>query len=200
MTMLLRQKPPSRALNRLQHHRKGSWGLRLALGLLLGVGCKVFWPAAAPPQALFVLGGHEERELFAAQFAKKHPQLSVWVSSGSPEHYVKDIFEKAGIEGDRLYLDYGATDTVTNFTTLVDDLRAKNITSVYLITSESHMQRAKIVADLVFKTHGIQVEPVAVPSALPEEPVGKSVRDGLRAMIWLVTGYSFDLSDLQDLK
>ena len=174
--------------------RKSPWGWGFLLALTLGVGLKlhVSLAPAIPPQALFVLGGHEERERFAARFAQENPELPVWVSSGSPEHYIKEIFATAGIECDRLILDYGATDTVTNFTTLVDDLQAQGITSVYLITSESHMQRAKIVAEVVFRTHGIQVEPVSVPSVLPDEPVGKSIRDGLRAMLWLMTGYSFD--------
>jgi uncharacterized SAM-binding protein YcdF (DUF218 family) len=140
------------------------------------------------PEAIVVLGGHEERERFAAQLAHQYPNLPVWVSSGSPSGYVKRIFAKAGVKSDRLHLDYQARDTVTNFTTLVDKLKAEGIDSVYLITSDNHMGRARLVGEIVFGSHGIVIKPVAVPSHAEPEPVSKSLRDGARALLWLTTG------------
>ena len=142
------------------------------------------------PEAFVVLGGHEERERFTAQLARQHPQLPIWISSGSPEGYARQIFAKAGIDRDRLHFDYRASDTVTNFTTLVDELEAQGIDSVYLITSENHMQRAKIIGDIVFGSRGIDFEPIAVPSNNPPEPVEKCLRDGVRAVFWLFTGHT----------
>lgn len=121
------------------------------------------------PEAIVVLGGHEERERYAAHLASKNPTLPIWVSSGSPSNYVKRIFAKAGVNSTRLHLDYKAKDTVTNFTTLVDQLKAQGIDSVYLITSENHMRRAWIVGEIVFGSRGIVIKPLAVPShARPE--------------------------------
>lgn len=140
------------------------------------------------PEAIFVLGGHEEREKYAAQLAQQYPNLEVWVSSGSPPHYARQIFEKYGVDGDRLHLDYQAEDTVTNFTSLVDDLKRQNINSVYLITSENHMNRAKIVSSIVFGSKGINTKPIAVPSQNPPETSTKCLRDGLRSVLWLITG------------
>jgi uncharacterized SAM-binding protein YcdF (DUF218 family) len=142
------------------------------------------------PEAIFVLGGHEERERFAAQLARQHPNLPVWVSSGSPSGYVKRIFAEEGVESDRLHLDYQAKDTVTNFTCLVEELKAGGIDSVYLVTSDSHMGRARLVGEIVFGSQGIAIEPVAVPSQTEPEPLGKSWRDGARALFWLATGRS----------
>ena len=142
------------------------------------------------PEALFVLGGHEERECFAAQLAQKYPHLPIWVSSGSPQDYAQRIFTKAGIEGDRLHLDYQASDTVTNFTSLVDELKAQGIDSVYLITSENHMPRARLIGEIVFGSRGIIIKPVAVPSDAPPESIQKSLRDGARAILWLTTGHT----------
>ena len=142
------------------------------------------------PEALLVLGGHEERERFTAQLARQHPQLPIWISSGSPEGYAREIFANAGIDRDRLHFDYRASDTVTNFTTLVDELEAQGIDSVYLITSENHMQRAKIIGDIVFGSRGIDFEPIAVPSNNPPEPMEKCLRDGARAVFWLITGHT----------
>ena len=142
------------------------------------------------PEAILVLGGHETREKFAADLARQHPHLDIWISSGSPQKYVKKIFSFRGIESDRLYLDYQAEDTVSNFTTLVDRLKAKDINSVYLITSDNHMTRARIVGEIVFGSRGIAIKPVSVPSQSPPEPIEKSFRDGARAILWLTTGYT----------
>ena len=140
------------------------------------------------PEAIFVLGGHENRERFAAKLAVDHPDLPVWVSSGSPQGYAESIFKKAGVKPDRLHLDYQAKDTVTNFTTLVDELKAQRIDSVYLITSQNHMGRARLVGEIVFGSRGIAIKPIAIPSEASPEPIEKCLRDGARAFLWLVTG------------
>lgn len=142
------------------------------------------------PEAIFVLGGDSKREIFAASLARKHPNIPIWVSSGSPEGYVKRIFRNRGINSDRLHLDYRAVDTVTNFTTLADELKANNIDSVYLVTSDSHMTRARVIAEVVFGSRGIFVKPRSVATNSQPEPVEKSVRDGARSVFWLITGYS----------
>ena len=143
-----------------------------------------------PPEAMLVLGGHEERERYAARLARQYPQIPIWVSSGSPQEYAQKIFAQAGIESERLYFDYRASDTVTNFTTLVDELEARGIDSVYLITSENHMRRAKIIGHVIFGSRGIDFQPISVPSQNPPEPVEKCWRDGARSILWLITGHT----------
>jgi uncharacterized SAM-binding protein YcdF (DUF218 family) len=140
------------------------------------------------PEAIFVLGGHEERERLAAKLAAQHPDLPIWVSGGSPKGYVKRIFAKAGVKGDRLHLDYRATDTVTNFTTLADEFKARGIHSVYLVTSENHMPRARLIGEIIFGSRSIVIKPMTVHCQAPVEPLNKSLRDGARALFWLFTG------------
>ena len=154
------------------------------------VGFKPMFQMETAPEAMLVLGGHEERERYAAKLAQRHPQLPIWISSGSPQEYARKIFAQAGIEGDRLHFDYRASDTVTNFTTLVDELEAQGIDSVYLITSENHMKRARIIGNVVFGSRGIDFQPISVPSDNPPEPVEKCWRDGARSILWLVTGHT----------
>ena len=186
----------SQPKNRFSHHltKRKSHKLRLlwlsAIVLGFWFGYKHVQSYLVQPEAVFVLGGHEERECFAAQLATKHPQLPIWVSSGSPEDYATRIFTKAGIKSDRLHLDYQASDTVTNFTSLVDELEAQGIDSVYLITSENHMLRARIIGEIVFGSRGIILKPVSVPSDYPPESIDKSLRDGARAILWLTTGHT----------
>lgn len=142
----------------------------------------------AQPQAILVLGGSTKREKFAAQFAREHPNIPIWVSGGTPKDYAEDVFANAGIDLSRLHLDYRAVDTVTNFTTLVDELRSRKINKIYLITSDYHMRRAQTIGTIVFGSRGIEFQPVSVPSNQSSEPVEKVVRDGARALLWLTTG------------
>lgn len=142
------------------------------------------------PQAIFVLGGATGRENFAADFARQHPELPVWVSGGSNPEYTYGVFSDAGINLKNLHINREAVDTVTNFTTLVDELKAKGIHSVYLITSDYHMRRAKTIGEIVFGSRGIYIKPIAVQSNQAAEPWQKAVRDGGRAVLWITTGYS----------
>lgn len=160
------------------------------LALSLVYGYKQVESYFVQPKAIFVLGGEEERELFAAKFAQKYPGIPIWVSSGSPQWYAKRVFAKAGIETQRIHLDYKAEDTVTNFTTLVDKLQSEGIDSVYLITSDDHMRRARVIGEIVFGSRGIAMKPVEIPTGRSPEPIEKAIRDGARAILWVTTGYT----------
>ncbi len=150
------------------------------------------------PQAIVMLGGSSpylERERFTAEFAQRHPKLLIWFSSGarSPipyQAYTTDIFISAGIEPSRLRFDYEAKDTVTNFTTLVDQFQAKGIDSIYLITADYHMRRAQVIGEIVLGSRGIDLKLVPMPSGQTNESLGKAIRDGLRAVLWLTTGHT----------
>ncbi|MGH2413477.1 MAG: YdcF family protein [Microcystaceae cyanobacterium] len=181
---------------------RGQW-----LGLLSPVIAVALWLSyksiesyLVTPEAIFVLGGHEERERLAAKLAAQHPDLPIWVSSGSPKGYAQKIFAKTGINRDRLHLDYQAIDTVTNFTTLVDELKVQGIDSVYLITSDNHMRRALLIGEIVFGSRGIILKPVSVPSQTPAEPIEKCLRDGARAIFWLTTGSTGETLPIMDRK
>ncbi|MGF1457965.1 MAG: YdcF family protein [Leptolyngbyaceae cyanobacterium] len=141
------------------------------------------------PEAILVLGGDIEREHFAADLARHYPDLEVWVSSGTNPEYAQWVFQEANIAASRVHLDYRAVDTVTNFTTLVADLKHEGIESVYLVTSDYHMRRAKIIAQVVLGRHDIAFQPLSVPSEkAAAEPLVRGIRDGARAMLWLLTG------------
>ena len=142
------------------------------------------------PQVVFVLGGEVGREKFAVQFAKTHPDLPIWISGGAPSGYTRRLFTKAGVTTADLHLDYQASDTVTNFTSLVDRFEAEGVDSVYLVTSDDHMPRARAIGEIVFGSRGIKVKPVSFPSGRATESPRKIFRDSLRALLWLGTGYT----------
>ncbi|MEM9807675.1 MAG: YdcF family protein [Cyanobacteria bacterium P01_D01_bin.56] len=139
-------------------------------------------------QAVLVLGGNHRREIAAAQLAAQESKLTIWVSSGISELQAHEIFRTKAVPLSRVILDYTATDTVTNFTTLVNQLEKNNIQHIYLITSDFHMPRAKSIAFWVLGSRGIAYTPVSVPSDEPFEPFHKTLRDVTRSWLWLLTG------------
>ena len=150
------------------------------------------------PQAILTLGGNPEREAFTAQFAQVNPSLYIWVSTGIPPEQARQIFRTAQIAEERVYLDYRATDTVTNFTTLIEDFKQKDIRHLYLITSSFHMPRSVAIATIVLGSHGITFTPVPVPSKGKPEPKIEILRDSLRALFWLFTGHTGASLKLRD--
>ena len=146
------------------------------------------------PQAIFVLGGGSDREEFAAKLALQHPELEVWISTGSQPEKATKIFESAGVSPARLHLDYRAVDTVTNFTTMVGVFQQRGIEHVYLLTSDFHMRRAKAIAFFVFGSRGITLTSVEtncvltqVLSSCQTESILRVLRDVLRSLFWLAT-------------
>lgn len=148
------------------------------------------------PQAILVLEGNPDRVAFAAQFAQAHADLPIWVS-GNPGRLKQNqrLFQQAGIAAGQVRYDFCATDTVTNFTCNVTDFSQRHIRHVYLITSEYHMARSRSIAALVLGSRGIAVTPVPVQSEAsadsnpPESPL-RIVRDCLRSLLWLATGWT----------
>jgi len=143
---------------------------------------------APSPQAILTLGGRPAREAFTAEFAAIHPDLEIWVSSGMRPNEARSLFQGAGIAEARVHLDYRAVDTVTNFTTLVDDLEQRHIHHIYLITSDYHMSRAIAIATIVLGSRGIAFTPIAVPSWKAPESSLHIARDVARSLVWMATG------------
>jgi uncharacterized SAM-binding protein YcdF (DUF218 family) len=142
------------------------------------------------PQAIFVLGGSFSRIKFTAQFFHSYPHLDIWVSDYDKNFGSNSrIFKRAGVPKQQIHYDFCATDTVTNFTCLVNKFKEKNLKHLYLVTSDYHMNRAMAIAITVLGSRGITVTPVSVPSAnpKPESPL-QFFRDSIRSIVWILTG------------
>ncbi len=191
----------SQAMHKLNGRNRGKArpSLSLAVALLIGLpltgglGYRTLRGYLAQPQAIVILGGSTsalEREKFAAAFAREHPSLPILISSGSPKEPTEGVFAEAGVDLERLSLDYRAVDTVTNFTTIAADLQAQGIHKIYLITSDYHMRRARTIGEIVLGSRGIDLQPVSVPTDRPQESLAKTLRDGGRAVLWVTTGHT----------
>ncbi|MGI2902807.1 YdcF family protein [Tolypothrix sp. VBCCA 56010] len=142
------------------------------------------------PQTILVLGSASERMEFAARFWQSHTNLDIWVSDYAWNLDVnRRIFQQFDVPNQRLHLDGRATDTVTNFTTLVEDFVRQKLQHIYLITSDYHMKRARAIASIVLGSHGIAVTPVGVPSRGDKsETLVRVLRDCGRSVVWIFTG------------
>jgi len=176
-----------------------AFGLAIALILyfamipvrLIGVKSRV-----PVPQAIFVLGGGSDREVAAAKLSSQHPELDVWISTGSPPEKVTEIFNEAGVPLSQLHLDYRAMDTVTNFTTMVGVFQQQDIEHIYLLTSDFHVRRARAIAFFVFGSYGIAYTFVEIPcipaNHVPSHCLPEStfhiLRDATRSLFWLLLG------------
>ncbi len=161
------------------------------LGLaLLWLSRGWWWPAPPPPQLILVLGGDVAREQRAAELAQSRG-LPVVVSGGSNPEYAHWLFEqRQGLPRGQVQLDYRARDTLSNFTSLVDDLRRARIRHALLVTSSDHMDRALLVGRIVAGSRGIALTPVPVACGDRCLPEGrrKVWGDGLRAGLWVLSG------------
>ncbi len=168
------------------------FGLSLLIVLIgfIPVRINIAFRQAPTPQAIFVLGGDFERTKFAGEFWQSRRDLDVWVSD-FPQYLDrhKQILKKFGVSEERFHLDGEATDTVTNFTSLVDDFADDNLQHIYLITSDYHMRRARVIATVVLGSRGVVVSPIAVDSGRDEdESLVRVVRDFGRSLLWLLSG------------
>ena len=177
---------------RRRPRRRGRTRRVLLLAGLLGLAwsSRSFWfPSLPPPQLVLVLGGDVERERVGAEVAQRDG-LPVIVSGGSNPEYAHWLFRGRGLDDSRVLLDYRATDTLSNFTSVVDDLKRANIRHVLLVTSSDHMDRALMIGRVVAGSRGIGLTPLAVPcgNRCFLEDWRKVWGDGLRAALWVVSG------------
>ena len=156
---------------------------------LLWLSQRLWQPSPPPPQLILVLGGDLDRERVAGELARRDG-LPVLVSGGSNPEYAEWQFRQQGLDATRIHLDYRATDTLSNFTSVVDELKRAKVRHVLLVTSSDHMNRALLVGRLVAGSRGISLTPVSVPCGDQCHPEGrrKVWGDGLRAALWVITG------------
>jgi uncharacterized SAM-binding protein YcdF (DUF218 family) len=159
------------------------------LGLLAQLAT-VLYRLGVEPDAAVVLEGDPQRIRFAAQLAKARPELPIYISS-EPVFYsvYLDALADEQVPIERFALRTCATDTVTNFTCVVDELKAQGYRHLYVITSAHHMRRALTVARIVLGRHRMAASPLPVADGRgAREPLPRTLRDALRAILWSITG------------
>ncbi len=79
---------------------------------------------------------------------------------------------------------------MNNVTYIVEDLFNENINHIILIISDYHLNRAKIVGEIINGSRGVKVTSLSIkcPSNCKQENPRRTKFDILRALMWLATG------------
>jgi hypothetical protein len=177
-----------------------------AMLLLLWIWLKRshFTKDIGPPDAIFVLGGPElERQEEAVQLAHELPHCNIFISSGK-----QGIIKMAGLSH-RMTHNRSATDTVTNFTTMMPMFNRANYKHIVVVTSDYHFRRARVIGNMISMSYNIHLswrtaktnESSLPSSSLPTiasnefssqlwsaETNARICRDVIRTLLWLLIG------------
>ncbi|MBO0351744.1 YdcF family protein [Phormidium pseudopriestleyi FRX01] len=180
----------------------------LILGILGGLATaqitRLQSAASGPVDAILVLGGSIKREMYVTQFARQHPEIPIVISQGSAAPCVQLIFERDRAPVQNVWLEQCAYSTFTNFTFSGELLKQWDVKKVKVITSQTHLPRAKWLAQILLGAKNIAVEIETVPEeGIPgnKEFWLKTVLDVTRSLIWTLIEpfYSPDCQQVQRL-
>lgn len=170
--------------------QKFTYGFCLVLVIwLIFMTISLVSAASRPVDAFFVLGGSITREIYVAQDTKKHPQIPILISSGSPDPCVWLIFQRESADLSNVWLEKCANSTWENFLYGITILRHWGVKKVMLVTSPTHLPRAKWMAQILLGANGIWVEPKIVQErGIPgnRESWLKTSLDVTRSLFWAV--------------
>lgn len=174
-------------------------GATIIVGLIPLIKPLLFPSSGGDKEVFLVLGGgilNRERYAFfihsgsSRQKGKGSSDIPIWISSsGLPEDTILADAKKFKIPQHLLYLDYSATDTLTNFTTLAERLKHEGIGTVNVITDEVHMPRAQMIGSIVLNHLGITMKKIEIPlKGVHSESRIKIFVDYMRCVLWFYTG------------
>jgi uncharacterized SAM-binding protein YcdF (DUF218 family) len=168
--------------------QKITCGMCVLLGIwLIFITITLVAVSSQPVDALFVLGGSISREIYVAKEAKKYPHIPILISHGSPDPCVWLIFQKERTKLQNVWLENCANSTWGNFYYSLPILRRWKVHKVKLITSPTHLPRAKWMAQIILGANGIWVEPdIVKEQGIPgnQEFWLKTGLDVTRSLLW----------------
>jgi uncharacterized SAM-binding protein YcdF (DUF218 family) len=174
---------------RLQFLQKLTFGLCVVLvSWLVFNTVAMISVSSKQADAFFVLGGSISREIYVAELAKQYPQTPILISRGSPDPCIWMIFQRQAPElMENVWLEKCADSTFGNFYYSIPILRRWGVRKVKLITSPTHLPRAKWMAQILFGVHGIWVESdIVQEQGVPgnQESWLKTGLDVTRSLLW----------------
>ncbi len=142
----------------------------------------------AQEDAILVLGGDLNREVYVSQLKKSRPEMPIVVSGGSPSPCVWLIFDMAAASKRHVWLEQCADSTFGNFYFSVPFLVDIKASKVRVVTSQGHLPRAAIMSYIMLGAHGIwPVFDVLDGNLVHPETLLKTILDLERSLLWAYT-------------
>jgi uncharacterized SAM-binding protein YcdF (DUF218 family) len=159
----------------------------LMMGLLLNFTIAWSLNNSKSVDTLFVLGGSIQREILAAKLTKENSQLKTLISKGSDDPCIVKIFKEERVNPNKVWLEKCADSTFDNYFFSVPILKKWNVRKVKLITSASHLPRAKWLGQIMLGAHGIAIDfKIVTEEGIPgnQEFWFKTGLDLTRGIVW----------------
>lgn len=141
------------------------------------------------------LGGNTARNLTAAKVATEFPDAVVLVSSEGDPDGVASIYRALNVDMSRVFFDFKAWDTLTNFTLTQPWVLSHKPKKLYVVTDDFHMERSMRIGKITYLWKGVDVEERRHPSERQSEPEEWVKWDTLRSLWWRVTGKTIENDD-----
>ena len=159
----------------------------LVANLLLNITFKLNSHRSLPVDAFLVLGGSINREIYVAKLAKQSPNIPILISHGSDDPCILLIFQREKASLDNVWLEKCAESTFGNFFFSLPILKSWEVKKVKLITSQTHLPRAKLLANVLLGSQGIAIDlDIAPERGVPGnyESKLKTRVDVTRSLLW----------------
>lgn len=159
------------------------------LGWMLLLTVTLNFAASQPVDAFLVLGGSIRREMHVAQLRKQYPTVPILISHGSVDPCIWLIFKRENIPSQKVVLEKCANSTFGNFFYAIPILRQWKVHKVKVITSATHLPRAKWIGQILLGAQGIWVDTEIVEEkGIPanRESFLKTGLDVIRSLVWAV--------------
>lgn len=157
------------------------------VNFLLNISLRLTHNRSLPVDGILVLGGSINREIYVAQLAKQQPDIPILVSHGSDAPCIWLIFQRARAPMTQVWLERCAESTFENFFYSVPILQRWKVHKIKLITSATHLPRAKLLANILLSSAGIAFElDIAPETGIPgnKESRLKTGLDVTRSLLW----------------
>jgi uncharacterized SAM-binding protein YcdF (DUF218 family) len=182
----------SRRLNRKKYKRILNSIIIILLGAILGsfllnIAVKLPINSSKPVDAVLVLGGSVQREIRAARLANRYPDIPILIAHGSDDPCILSVFQEEGARLEKVWLEKCSESTFDNFFFSIPILRRWKVHKIKLVTSGTHVQRAKLMGKILLGTQGIAVEMDTVKEkGVPgnRESKLKTTLDVTRSIMW----------------
>lgn len=174
---------------RFNHRCKLTFYLTLGIILVwfLSLGIRLSLHSTHKIDAILVLGGSIQREMYLAQSIAERPTIPVLISGGSFPPCIRLVFDRYQAPVSNIWLESCARSTFGNFFYAIPILKSWQTHKVLVITSGNHAIRAIKLARILLGAQGIWVEWVTVTEpGIPgnTESYLKTGLDLFRSLIW----------------